>query len=103
MFGQGFTLLDFTGAASGRLEAAARRCGMPVLRHRIDNAVAQALYGRGLVLVRPDGHVAWRADEEPDDCMAMVDAVRGGGSRVAVRHGRHSQRWLQFLQSQTAA
>jgi len=29
------------------------------------------------VLVRPDGHVAWRADAEPEDARAVIDIVRG--------------------------
>jgi hypothetical protein len=27
--------------------------------------------------VRPDGHVAWRADAVPHDALAMIDIVRG--------------------------
>jgi 2-polyprenyl-6-methoxyphenol hydroxylase-like FAD-dependent oxidoreductase len=34
-------------------------------------------YGRRLVLVRPDGHVAWRDDKPPPDVEALVDRVRG--------------------------
>jgi hypothetical protein len=34
-------------------------------------------YERRLVLVRPDGHVAWRADAEPQDARVLVDVVRG--------------------------
>jgi hypothetical protein len=34
-------------------------------------------YERRLVLVRPDGHVAWRADAEPADAHAIIDRVRG--------------------------
>jgi hypothetical protein len=30
-----------------------------------------------LVLVRPDGHVAWRGDRLPENAAAMVDQVRG--------------------------
>ena len=35
------------------------------------------LYERRFVLVRPDGHVAWRGDAMPDDPLAVVDRVRG--------------------------
>jgi hypothetical protein len=36
-----------------------------------------ALYERSFVLVRPDGHVAWRSDAMPDDPLAVTDRVRG--------------------------
>ena len=36
-----------------------------------------ALYERKLVLVRPDGHVAWRGDIEPADPLEIIDRVRG--------------------------
>ena len=34
-------------------------------------------YDRRLVLVRPDGHVAWRGDEIPRDPEALIDRVCG--------------------------
>jgi hypothetical protein len=37
------------------------------------------VYGRRLVLVRPDGHVAWRGDSQPDDALMLIDMVRGAG------------------------
>ena len=36
-----------------------------------------ALYAKKLVLVRPDRHVAWRADAEPDDALELIDHLRG--------------------------
>ena len=57
LFGRGFTLLDF-GAQDTFGDERIRRV-------RIDNAEAAALYERKLVLVRPDGHVAWRGDRPP--------------------------------------
>ncbi|MGC0417972.1 FAD-dependent monooxygenase [Embleya sp. AB8] len=41
-------------------------------------AVADA-YKRPFVLVRPDGHVAWRGRELPTDPGALADTVRGAG------------------------
>jgi hypothetical protein len=35
------------------------------------------LYGSRLVLVRPDGHVAWRGAALPADVAALLDRVRG--------------------------
>ena len=34
------------------------------------------------MLVRPDGHVAWRADEPPADARAVIDVVRGAASTL---------------------
>ena len=34
-------------------------------------------YEKPLVLVRPDGHVAWRGDVFPPDLGELVDTVRG--------------------------
>ncbi len=36
-----------------------------------------AVYERKFVLVRPDGHVAWRDDRMPADASRLVDVVRG--------------------------
>jgi len=33
--------------------------------------------GSGLVLSRPDQHVAWRGDRPPSDPLALIDHVRG--------------------------
>jgi hypothetical protein len=41
-----------------------------------DPAIAR-LYDTRLVLVRPDGHVAWRGASVPEDAAALVDVVRG--------------------------
>ena len=32
---------------------------------------------RRLVLVRPDGHVAWRGHDAPDEPLDIIDTVRG--------------------------
>jgi hypothetical protein len=37
-------------------------------------------------LVRPDGHVAWRADAEPQEARAVIDVVRG--AKTIAREGR---------------
>jgi hypothetical protein len=38
---------------------------------------AVQLYEQALVLVRPDGHVAWRADDVPADPAHVIDKARG--------------------------
>ncbi|GAB2805105.1 FAD-dependent monooxygenase [Streptomyces daliensis] len=79
LFGHGFVLLRFAehdGLAG--LERAFAERGVPLtVRHGGDGEVAK-LYERSFVLVRPDGHVAWRGDDLPRDPAAFVDTVRGG-------------------------
>lgn len=68
VFGQGFTLLCLDSACAdeaAKLESAATAIGVPLKRLDTDNADIKALYGAKLVLVRPDGFVAWRADALP--------------------------------------
>ena len=79
LFGPGFTLLrlDASGEDVSALLDAARDCGMPLRLVDLDEPAAVKLYERRLVLVRPDGHVAWRADAAPGDPAALVDVVRG--------------------------
>jgi hypothetical protein len=77
LFGDGFVLLKFADVPAGRIERAAASRGVPLKVHRIEHREAAALYESSLVLVRPDGHVAWRGDSEPTDAIAMIDTVRG--------------------------
>ncbi|HLI22846.1 MAG TPA: FAD-dependent monooxygenase, partial [Stellaceae bacterium] len=85
LFGNGFVLLDFAGRPTAALEEAAARRGVPLTVERIRSPEAAALYERPLVLVRPDGHVAWRGDAVPDDALALIDTVRGAGPLIAAR------------------
>ncbi len=80
LFGDGFVLLKLDEVASEAIERAAASRSVPLAVHRIRSREAAALYGRRLVLVRPDGHVAWRADAQPNDALAMIDIVRGAGN-----------------------
>jgi 2-polyprenyl-6-methoxyphenol hydroxylase-like FAD-dependent oxidoreductase len=79
LFGRGFVLLEFGDAPGGTdgITAAARAAGVPLTVTRIDDADVAALYGARLVLVRPDGHVAWRSDSAPADPAELLEVVRG--------------------------
>ena len=78
LFGRGFVLLRFDRkAGTHALEAAANERGLPVKILDLDHAEARALYARRLVLVRPDGFVAWRGDRLPGDVGGLVDQIRG--------------------------
>jgi 2-polyprenyl-6-methoxyphenol hydroxylase-like FAD-dependent oxidoreductase len=79
LFGNGFVLMRFPGAPdTAPLAAAAAARKLPLKEVAIDRADIAEVYGRRLVLVRPDGHVAWRADGLPEDAGILVDHVRGG-------------------------
>jgi 2-polyprenyl-6-methoxyphenol hydroxylase-like FAD-dependent oxidoreductase len=78
LFGRQIVLLRFSRDANAdALLAAARMAGVPMRVEDIDHTAAAKLYERKLVLVRPDGHVAWRADAAPEDCKALIDTLRG--------------------------
>ncbi len=79
LFGRGFVLLRLGQDAPGAdgFVQAAGACGVPLEVHAFDEPELSALYERKLVLVRPDGHVAWRADAVAEDPAAIIDRVRG--------------------------
>jgi 2-polyprenyl-6-methoxyphenol hydroxylase-like FAD-dependent oxidoreductase len=78
LFGRGFTLLRFPDVPDTTAFAAAFRTrGVPLETVEIDDPAIAELYERSLVLVRPDGHVAWRGDRLPSDSAALIDRVRG--------------------------
>src|SRR5262249_40412058 len=79
LFGHGFVLLRLGANApeSSALEAAFACRKVPLSVVPLADQSIAALYERKLVLVRPDGHVAWRSDALPDDPSAIADHVRG--------------------------
>jgi hypothetical protein len=81
LFGHGFVLLRLghSPPVAAGFETAAARLGVPLRTYALEHEHLLALYNRRLVLVRPDGHVAWRGDEAPIDCGAVLNVVRGAG------------------------
>jgi 2-polyprenyl-6-methoxyphenol hydroxylase-like FAD-dependent oxidoreductase len=79
LFGRGFVLLRLGRDAPGGegMARAAAEAGVPLDVIALDVADVSELYQRRLVLVRPDGHVAWRADQPPADPRALIELVRG--------------------------
>ncbi|MGH6769726.1 MAG: FAD-dependent monooxygenase [Xanthobacteraceae bacterium] len=81
LFGDGFVLLrigDRPPDVTALAEAAKAR-GVPFREVALAEPDVATLYERRLVLVRPDGHVAWRGDACPADAGAIIEQVRGAG------------------------
>ena len=85
LFGRGFVLLRLGAEAPAGegIAQAAKAAGLPLQIVALAEPKVFEAYQRRLVLVRPDGHVAWRADAEPADARALIDVVRGAKARQA--------------------
>jgi 2-polyprenyl-6-methoxyphenol hydroxylase-like FAD-dependent oxidoreductase len=85
LYGRSFTLVRFGDAAPdvSVIERAFSDRGVPLSVETVGNPAIAALYQRRLALVRPDGHVAWRADAPPADPSALVDRVRGASASTS--------------------
>ncbi len=79
LFGKGFTLLVLSsqGIDGSAFTDAARQAGLPLDIVSLDELQVREVYERPLVLVRPDGHVAWRGDAVPANAAEIIDQVRG--------------------------
>ncbi len=79
LYGAGFVLLRLGPAPAdpGAIARGFADRGVPLRIETLGDPALRALYERDLVLVRPDGHVAWRADAPPPDPLALADRVRG--------------------------
>ena len=79
LFGKGFVLLRLGDdpPEAGRLADAAAQRSVPFEIVDLAEPKLVALYQRRLVMVRPDGHVAWRGDALPQDVLGLIDRVRG--------------------------
>ena len=76
--GPEFSLLRFDSAIDvAPIEHAARDRNMPLRVIDIALPADAGFESGGLVLSRPDQHVAWRGDSLPSDPLALIDHVRG--------------------------
>jgi 2-polyprenyl-6-methoxyphenol hydroxylase-like FAD-dependent oxidoreductase len=78
--GRGFTLVvtqDGEATEIDRFSSAAATRKLPLDVLVVDEPWIQKLYERKFILVRPDQHVAWRADEVPANPLLVIDRVRG--------------------------
>jgi len=87
LFGRGFALLGFGATAddAAPLLDAARQRNLQIRFVPIAEPDIAALYARKFVLVRPDGHVAWRDDAMPSDALAVIDVMRGAALQEPAR------------------
>jgi 2-polyprenyl-6-methoxyphenol hydroxylase-like FAD-dependent oxidoreductase len=99
LFGRGFVLMQIGPHALDvePLVQAARQKRVPLQVVAIDEPAVTAAYERRLVLVRPDGHVAWRGDDLADPHM-IIDTVCGrrGEANAASSCDRPSQQVAQL-------
>ena len=77
LYSKGFTLVC-TGEADPEpvMQAAANKA-VPLKLAVLNVPEIAHLHECALLLVRPDGHVAWRGDAAPEDTGMMIDQVRG--------------------------
>ncbi len=76
LFGDGFVGLCGMEAIAMAVESIARSSRIPMRVHKIDEPAFLDLYGLGrdgLVIVRPDGYVGWRARELPSGQKETID------------------------------
>lgn len=75
--GVGFTVVCDALADAAPLLAEAERLGIPMSALSLDGSSDSKLYDHAFVLIRPDQHVAWRADQLPEDVAALLGTVTG--------------------------
>ncbi|WP_194724990.1 FAD-dependent oxidoreductase [Noviherbaspirillum malthae] len=86
LFGKDFVLVAFSSASCSDIDKLAKAFSekkVPLSMVRLADPTIEQLYERCLVLVRPDGHVAWRGNAVVDAGL-IADTVRGA---AAHRHG----------------
>jgi hypothetical protein len=69
--------LNLCDTITNTITDAASRVALPLEIIEIHDPTVREIYERNFVLVRPDGHVAWRGDELPENPGAIIDRVRG--------------------------
>ena len=79
LYGKGFVLLRLgkNPPMVDTIVAAAEKRHVPLSVVALDEDAVASAYERKLVLVRPDGFVAWRDDQPPPEPLQMIDRVRG--------------------------
>jgi len=90
LFGSAFVALTDPTGEPGLNHAAdvAGTTGVPLSAHSVDAAAWHSVYGvgpGGVVLVRPDGYVAWRSTTPPETPHVLASALRTAAGHAASR------------------
>ncbi len=82
LLGRGFALLalDAGGGAIEMFESAAAQRSVPFTAVREPSSEARRRYGAGLILVRPDGYVAWVGNAPPRDAGSILAKAAGAAA-----------------------
>jgi hypothetical protein len=77
--GEGYTLLKLGGTTvdTRALENALRALGAPLTVLELSDAAPRAIYGRDLLLLRPDLHIVWRGNAPPEDSPKLARVATG--------------------------
>ena len=85
--GPGLTLFIIgTTTRADVWQQAAQEIGAPFKTIDLASPEAVALYGRCLLLVRPDQHIAWRGDTAPEDIGGLLETVLGFATAQTAFH-----------------
>jgi hypothetical protein len=78
-FGPGFTLLRLGECTvdTGTFVQVAEKRGIPLTVLDVPFKEAREMYGRKLILVRPDRTIVWRGDTVPEDVNTVLATVTG--------------------------
>jgi 2-polyprenyl-6-methoxyphenol hydroxylase-like FAD-dependent oxidoreductase len=77
-YGDHYTLLRLDGRSDAAgLDRAFAATGAPLKLLALDDPHAREVYGYGLMLLRPDMHIAWRGNAAPEDAMKLAQMATG--------------------------
>ncbi|KAI9929414.1 hypothetical protein MW887_000884 [Aspergillus wentii] len=89
LYGMDYTVVDFTldGEISKVFEDTAQKLSVPIQRvHLPDEPHVASIWQKSVVLVRPDGFVAWRSDDRPGQVSVTAQLAEDIISRTVGRH-----------------
>jgi hypothetical protein len=76
-YGDHYTLLRLDGGDAAGFDKAFAGLGVPFRLLSLDDAHAREVYGYGMMLLRPDMHIAWRGTAAPADAAKLARMAAG--------------------------